>query len=185
MSSRTSASASDRFLSICFLMRSFFRLPKKDSTTALSQQLPVRLIPGSRRFERQQRRHASLPHWAPRSECIRVRRGRRCRTAISTALRTTSRCIVGAVAHASIVTTERYGRQKFDTLRTAAKRLDTGKSFKISSRSKLVTSEAREDCGQMESGNPLEDEGVASGAGGGNRTHTTLRSRDFESVFEG
>ena len=47
---------------ICFLIRSFFELLKKDSTTALSQQLPFRLILGSRRFERQNRRHASLPN---------------------------------------------------------------------------------------------------------------------------
>ena len=33
---------------ICFLIRSFFKLPKKDSATALSQQLPLRLMLGSR-----------------------------------------------------------------------------------------------------------------------------------------
>jgi len=42
------------------------------------------------------------------------------------------------LCHASIVTTERYDRQKFDTLRIAARKLDTGKSFQIPSRSELV-----------------------------------------------
>jgi hypothetical protein len=41
----------------------FFRLPKNASATALSQQLPFRLILGSRRFERQNRRRASQPNW--------------------------------------------------------------------------------------------------------------------------
>src|SRR4029453_9406027 len=53
---------------MCFLIRSFFRLLKKDSATALSQQLPLRLILGSRRFVRQNRRHASLPNWVVDTE---------------------------------------------------------------------------------------------------------------------
>jgi len=33
--------------------------------------------------------------------------------------------------HQSIVTTERYGQERFDRLRQAAKTLDAGKTFKI------------------------------------------------------
>src|SRR3954471_22296596 len=39
--------------------------PKKDSTTAQSQQLPLRLMLGSRWLERQNRRDASLPNCVP------------------------------------------------------------------------------------------------------------------------
>jgi hypothetical protein len=39
----------------------FFKLPKKDLATALSQQLPFRLMLGSSRCERHNRRHASEP----------------------------------------------------------------------------------------------------------------------------
>jgi hypothetical protein len=43
-------------------------------------------------------------------------------------------CSVAAgFGHQSIVTTERYERQRFETLREAAKKLDTGKTFKIPS----------------------------------------------------
>lgn len=38
-----------------------FKLLKNDSATALSQQLPFRLMLGSSRLDRQKRRHASLP----------------------------------------------------------------------------------------------------------------------------
>lgn len=51
-----------------FLMRSVFRLPKKNSATALSQQFPRRLMLGSRRFARQKRCHVSLPFCVPWSE---------------------------------------------------------------------------------------------------------------------
>ncbi len=44
---------------------SYLKLLKNDSATALSQQLPFLVILGSRRFERQNRRHASLPNWVP------------------------------------------------------------------------------------------------------------------------
>jgi hypothetical protein len=37
--------------------------------------------------------------------------------------------IRGLLGHASIVTTERYDRQKFEALEGAVKRLDTGESF--------------------------------------------------------
>jgi hypothetical protein len=49
------------FLYIHFLIRSFFRLLKKDSATALSQQFPRLLMLGSRPFVRQKRRQSSLP----------------------------------------------------------------------------------------------------------------------------
>ena len=39
------------------------------------------------------------------------------------------------LGHASIVTTERYDRQRFETLQAAAKRLDDGRSFNFLSRS--------------------------------------------------
>ena len=45
-----------------FLDPLFLKLLKNDSATALSLQLPFRLILGSRWFERQNRRHASLPY---------------------------------------------------------------------------------------------------------------------------
>ena len=47
------------------------------------------------------------------------------------------------LGHQSIVTTERYDRQRFETLREAAKKLDTGKTFKIpSSQESTVTQDA-------------------------------------------
>ncbi len=45
--------------------RSFFKLLKKDSATALSQQLPRRLMLGSSWFARQKRTQSSLPYWEP------------------------------------------------------------------------------------------------------------------------
>jgi hypothetical protein len=39
------------------------------------------------------------------------------------------------LGHASIVTTERYDRQKFEMLEVAAKKLETGETFKIPSSS--------------------------------------------------
>ena len=39
------------------------------------------------------------------------------------------------IGHASIVTTERYDRQKFEMLEVAAKKLETGETFKIPSSS--------------------------------------------------
>jgi hypothetical protein len=42
-----------------------FRLEKKDSATALSQQFPRRLMLGRRPFERQKRRQSSLPYCDP------------------------------------------------------------------------------------------------------------------------
>ena len=41
----------------------FFRLEKKDSATALSQQLPRRLMLGVRPFVLQNRSQSSLPYW--------------------------------------------------------------------------------------------------------------------------
>ena len=85
------------------------------------------------------------------------------------------------LGHASIVTTERYDRQKFDTLRVAAKRLDTGKSFKIPS-SAVSTEETQSDCQAVAvGGKKLRSRELRGGAGGGGRTHTSLRTRDFES----
>jgi len=52
------------------LIRSFFRLLKKDSATALSQQFPRRLILGSRWLSLHQRLNSSLPNWLPWSEWI-------------------------------------------------------------------------------------------------------------------
>jgi hypothetical protein len=39
------------------------------------------------------------------------------------------------LGHASIVTTERYDRQRFELLEVAAKKLETGEAFKIPSSS--------------------------------------------------
>jgi hypothetical protein len=58
----------DRQLSVLvdqFLDPLLFKLLKNDSATALSQQLPFRLMLGSRRFDRQNRRQASLAYWVP------------------------------------------------------------------------------------------------------------------------
>lgn len=46
-------------------MRSFFKLLKNDTATALSQQVPLRLMLGSRWLDRQNRRQASLPYCVP------------------------------------------------------------------------------------------------------------------------
>ncbi len=48
-----------------FLIRSLFKLLKNDMATALSRQLPRRLMLGSRWYARQKRRHASLPNCEP------------------------------------------------------------------------------------------------------------------------
>ena len=45
-----------------FLIRSFFKLPKKDSATALSQQFARLLMLGSRWLTLQKRRHASVSY---------------------------------------------------------------------------------------------------------------------------
>lgn len=54
-----------RVLYIRFLMRSFLSELKNDSATALSQQLPRRIILGARLLTRQNRRQSSLPYWLP------------------------------------------------------------------------------------------------------------------------
>jgi len=48
-----------------FLIRSFFSELKNDSATALSQQLPRRLMLGARLLARQKRCQSSLPYWLP------------------------------------------------------------------------------------------------------------------------
>jgi len=48
-----------------FLYPLLFKLLKKDSATALSQQFARLLTPGSRRLSLRKRRHASLPYWEP------------------------------------------------------------------------------------------------------------------------
>lgn len=48
MPSDTPVKAISRFWWTCFLMRSFFKLLKMDSATALSQKFPIRLIISSR-----------------------------------------------------------------------------------------------------------------------------------------
>jgi len=53
---------------MCFLIYCFFKLLKKDSATALSKQLPFRLMLGSSRLDVQKRFHASLPYCVPWSE---------------------------------------------------------------------------------------------------------------------
>ena len=50
---------------VLLLMRSFFSELKNDSATALSQQLPRRLMLGTRLLARQKRCQSSLPYWLP------------------------------------------------------------------------------------------------------------------------
>src|SRR2546428_2748038 len=99
--------------------RSFFRLLKKDSATALSQQLPRRLMLGSRLLERQKRRQSSLPYCVPWSECTRTQPcGLRRHNAIRSASRTSSRASVGFIDQPTILrackatTTARYNRAR-------------------------------------------------------------------------
>jgi hypothetical protein len=61
MYSDTSMAAVWRSAQMRFLIHSFFRLPKKDSATELSQQFARLLMLGSRLLALQKRRHASLP----------------------------------------------------------------------------------------------------------------------------
>jgi hypothetical protein len=44
---------------------------KNDSATALSQQLPRRLMLGARLLARQKRCQSSLPYWLPPDRCVR------------------------------------------------------------------------------------------------------------------
>jgi hypothetical protein len=55
-----------------FLVRSFFKLQKNDSAAALTQQFAFRLMLGSRRWDRQNRRHASLPNGTPMGRNTRL-----------------------------------------------------------------------------------------------------------------
>ncbi len=75
MQSETSAVARSRFLYIRFLMRSFLRLPKKDSATALSHLLPRQLMLRFRVLLRQNRRQSSI--WP--CAALRNTRRHRCR----------------------------------------------------------------------------------------------------------
>lgn len=78
-----------------FWMRSFFRLLKKDSATALSQQLPRLLMLVSSEWAAQNRLKSSLPYWLPWSECTRTRpSGLRRRTAMRRASSASSRLSV-------------------------------------------------------------------------------------------
>lgn len=79
-------------------MRSFFRLLKVDSATALSQQLPRRLMLGCRLCSRQKRLKSSLPYWLAWSACtMTCSAGLRRHTAISKASRASSRLSVGFI----------------------------------------------------------------------------------------
>lgn len=72
------------------MIRSFPKLLKKDSATALSHQLARLLVLGSRWRSLQKRHHASLPFCEPGSEWLNALRGRLVRTALSTACSTSS-----------------------------------------------------------------------------------------------
>ena len=69
------------------------------------------------------------------------------------------------LGHASITTTERYDNQTFAVLRTAAERLESGKSFTIPSQ--LAENPAQNEAGLVakKSGNPLEQKGLTKLAG--------------------
>lgn len=94
-----------------------FKLLKKDSATALSQQFPRRLMLRLSPCARQNRRQPPLPYWLPWSECTRtdclgLRRSR----AISSASKTSSRAEVGFIAQPTTLreyrssTTARYSQ---------------------------------------------------------------------------
>jgi hypothetical protein len=68
----------------------FFKELKNDSATALSQQLPRRLMLGSSLFASQNRFQSSLPYWLPWSEwtitsCVGLRKIQRHKVRISQA----------------------------------------------------------------------------------------------------
>jgi len=76
-------------------MHSFFILLKNDSATALSQQLPRRLMLGCRQCARQKRCQSSLPYCEPWTECpVTGCVGLRRNIAISNASSTPSRASV-------------------------------------------------------------------------------------------
>lgn len=76
----------------------FFSELKNDSATALSQQLPRRLILGARLLARQNRCQSSLPYWLPWSECTMTSlSGLRRQTAIISASSASSRERVGFI----------------------------------------------------------------------------------------
>ncbi|ESN04440.1 hypothetical protein L378_01709 [Klebsiella pneumoniae MGH 32] len=85
-------------LYIRFLMRFFFSELKNDSATALSQQLPRRLILGARLLARQNLCLSSLPYWLPWLLCTTTLSvGLRRQTAINNASRASSRDSVGFI----------------------------------------------------------------------------------------
>jgi hypothetical protein len=57
--------ARSRDLKIYIWICSFLRLPRNASATALSQQVPLRLMLGARPFYRKERRQASDPNCVP------------------------------------------------------------------------------------------------------------------------
>ncbi len=75
------------------------------------------------------------------------------------------------LGHASITTTERYDNQKPEALMAAAKRLDTGESFTVLSRS-APEQESEEGSGAEDAdGNDLDPNDFDAGDPGGDRTH--------------
>src|SRR6185437_12654756 len=100
MYSDMSAIARSLFLYIRFLMRSFFKLLKNDSATALSQQLPRRLILGSSRLVRQKRRQSSLLYTA-------IGFGNRCtRLGVRPSMGSVGDCFDNAMAESVFATLE-------------------------------------------------------------------------------
>ena len=79
------------------------------------------------------------------------------------------------LGHASIVTTERYDNQKPEALMAAAKRLDTGATFKNLSTLERQSGADRADREPLEGGNSLTGFEEGSGVSDG------VRTRDFRS----
>lgn len=78
------------------------------------------------------------------------------------------------LGHASIVTTERYDTQTLESLQAAAKKLEDGKSFNISSSSGDQTPPSDEDPAVEADRNPLTDEDLQTGGPPGDRTQDTV-----------
>ena len=71
------------------------------------------------------------------------------------------------LGYASIVTTERYDNQKQEALFDAAKRLETGESFKNLSRSLAAAPAEGSDQRPTPGANLLDDEGIVGGVSDG------------------
>jgi len=78
------------------------------------------------------------------------------------------------LGHASIITTERYDTQTLESLQSAARKLEDGKSFQISSSSAGQTAPADKKPAEESEQNSLTDKGLQVGGPPGDRTRDTV-----------